>query len=54
MYRAGPVPLGTGRTGPVPTGSVNPGRGGLDGECGQRGEERRGWREEELEAAGEE
>jgi hypothetical protein len=24
MYRAGPVPPGTGRTGPVPTGSVNP------------------------------
>jgi hypothetical protein len=23
MYRAGPVPPGTGRTGPVPTGSVN-------------------------------
>jgi hypothetical protein len=25
MYRAGPVPPGTGRTGPVPTGFANPG-----------------------------
>jgi hypothetical protein len=26
MYRAGPVPQGTGRTGPVPTGFANPGQ----------------------------
>jgi hypothetical protein len=28
MYRAGPVPPGTGRTGPVPTGFANPDHGG--------------------------
>jgi hypothetical protein len=27
MYRAGPVPPETGRTGSVPTGFANPGRG---------------------------
>jgi hypothetical protein len=30
VYRAGPVPLGTGRTGIVPTGSLNPAPRGPD------------------------